>query len=313
MLRRRVGAGPRPGGVWCGAGNDGGDRRSREAREGPRRGAAPARTVGGRLAAARVRSDASPMTTPGAHDEAFLTAVETHDVGALQALLAGGFDARAPVRGKGTVQWLLEMYLRSERFAPCLRLLLAAGAPAPAPGLLPVLLDDAAEVQAALHREPGLVQRRFDLVSAFTPLLGASLLHVAAEYGQLQAAHALLAAGADVEARAATTADGGDGHTPLFHTVNSMQDHGAGVRQALLAAGARTDVRLSSLTWGRGFDWETTWYDVTPVSYCQAGLSRQMHRRELDVQRTLAALLAAAGRPAPSSANVPNRYLQPRR
>ena len=81
--------------------------------------------------------------------------------------------------------------------------------------------------------------------------------------------------------------------------------------RALLAAGARTDVRLTALTWGRGFEWETTLYDVTPISYCQAGLLPQMHRREADVYRNLEALLAAAARPAPSLANVPNRYLAP--
>ena len=80
----------------------------------------------------------------------------------------------------------------------------------------------------------------------------------------------------------------------------------------LLAAGARTDVRLPTLVWGRGFDWETTLFDVTPISYCQAGLLPQVHRREVDVYRNLTALLAAAGRPCPAWGNVPNRYLAPR-
>lgn len=246
--------------------------------------------------------------------QALLDATETHDLGALRALLDGGLDARAPVQGKTPVQWLLEMYLRSERFAPCLRLLLHRGGelPDPAEALAPVLLDDAAALRQVLRARPALLAHRVDLVSAFTPLRGASLLHVAAEYGNAAAAAVLLEAGADVEARAAMDAHGGDGHTPLFHTVSSIRDHGAPVLRLLLAAGARTDVRLPLLTWGRGFEWETTLFDVTPISYCQAGLLPQMHRREADVYRNLHALLVAAGRGVPPLPNVPNRYLAPR-
>lgn len=253
------------------------------------------------------------MTQADSRDAAFLEIAETHDVAKMKALLDSGFDARAVLRDKSPVQWLLEMYLRSERFAPCLRLLLERGASLLHPELAPVLLDDAALLRAALRADPSLLARRFDLVSAFTPLVGATMLHVAAEYGHVAAMRVLLEAGADVEARAATTADGGDGHTPLFHTVSSILDHGAHAMHTLLAKGARVDVRLPSLTWGRGFEWETTFYDVTPISYCQAGLFPQVHRRESDVYGNLGALLAAARRPAPSLANVPNRYLQPRR
>lgn len=253
------------------------------------------------------------MTQADSRDAAFLEIAETHDVARLEALLDAGFDARAVLRGKSPVQWLLEMYLRSARFAPCLRLLLERGASLPQPELAPVLLDDAERLRVALRADPSLLARRFDLVSAFTPLVGATMLHVAAEYGHVATMRVLLEAGANVEARAATTSEGGDGHTPLFHTVSSILDHGAPAMQALLAAGARVDVLLPSLTWGRGFEWETTFYDVTPIGYCQAGLFPQVHRREADVYRNLGALLAATKRPAPSLANVPNRYLKPRR
>lgn len=240
-----------------------------------------------------------------------LGAIETHDVAELQRLLAGR-DATASVDGKSPLQWLLEMYLRSERFPACLRVLLGAGANVGDTALRAVLLDDPDALREALAADPAALTRRFDLVSAFTPLRGASLLHVAAEYGHAAAARVLLAAGADVEARAATDAHGGDGHTPLFHTVSSILDHGAPVMRVLLEHGARTDVRVPMLTWGRGFEWETTLFDVTPVSYCQAGLLPQVHRREADVYRNLTALLAAAGRTVPPFANVPNRYLRPR-
>ncbi len=58
-----------------------------------------------------------------------------------------------------------------------------------------------------------------------------------------------------------------NGHTALFHTVNSNQDRSKPVLGLLLEAGARSDLRLPGITWGKGFLWETTCFDVTPVSY----------------------------------------------
>ncbi len=244
-------------------------------------------------------------------DDALLGAIETHDVDELRGALAGR-AAGTPVRGKSLVTWLTEMYTRSPRFASCLRVLLAHGERADDAALAAVLLDDADALCAALAADPNATTRRVDLVSAFTPLRGATLLHVAAEFGNAAAAAALLAAGADVEARAALDAEGGDGHTPLFHCVNAPANHGAPVLRLLVAAGARTDVALPMLTWGRGFEWETTLFDVTPINYCQAGLLPQMHRRERDVYANLALLLAEAKRAVPPLHNVPNRYLLPR-
>ena len=56
--------------------------------------------------------------------------------------------------------------------------------------------------------------------------------------------------------------------------------------------------------------WETTCFDVTPISYAQLGLLPQMHRREADVYANVELLLRYAGRPVPPLANVPNRYLR---
>ena len=98
---------------------------------------------------------------------------------------------------------LLEMYARSDAFPACLALLLERGAVLEDPRITPVLLDDADGLAAALGRDPSLIEHRTSMVSAFTPLAGASLLHVAAEYGHLRAARVLLEMGADVNARAA--------------------------------------------------------------------------------------------------------------
>jgi hypothetical protein len=46
----------------------------------------------------------------------------------IRALLDSGLDPRAPIQGKSPINWLTEMYLRSDDFPVCLRLLLDRGA-----------------------------------------------------------------------------------------------------------------------------------------------------------------------------------------
>jgi ankyrin repeat protein len=119
----------------------------------------------------------------------------------------------------------------------------------------------------------------------------------------------LLALGAHPNAVADVDADGLNGQTPLFHTVNSNANRSAPIMRLLLKAGARADARLQGITWGLGLAWETICYDVTPLSYAQLGLPR-MQRTEADVYANIAELLAAQRRPAPRLGNVPNRYLR---
>lgn len=249
------------------------------------------------------------MTTP---EQDLLSAFDGHDVEGVRAALAAGADARAPIGGKPPIRWLLEEYARSDRLGACLRLLLDHGAGPDDPAVVPVLLDDADATAAAVRADPGLLAHRTTLVSAFTPLVGATLLHVAAEYGNANAARALIEAGADVNATAALDAHGLDGHTPIFHTVNANRNRAEPILRLLLAAGARPDVRLAGLNWGLGYDWETTFLDVTPISYAQLGLLPQVTRDERDIYANIKLLLEASGRPVPPLANVPNRYLRPK-
>jgi len=245
-------------------------------------------------------------------NEELLVAFELHSVERIRAALDAGLDVRAPVRGKSLVNWLTEMYTRSDRFPGCLRLLIERGAVLDDPAVARVLLDEADSLAAAIRDSPSLLEHRTTMVSAFTPLVGASLLHVAAEYGNAKVARVLLEMGADVDARAAVDEFGLNGHTPLFHTVNSNGNRSEPVMRLLLDAGARTNIRLAGITWGKGFEWETTVFDATPVSYAQAGLLSQMHRSERDVYANVRRLLEAGGRRVPPLSNVPNRYLAPR-
>lgn len=243
----------------------------------------------------------------------FVTAVELHAVDDLRTLLTAGLDVRRPLQGKPATTWLTEMYTRSDRAPVFLQLLLDHGAELDDPLLAPVLLDDASTLESVLAVSPAFLGHRTTLACAFTPLRDVSLLHVAAEFGCLQAARVLLAAGAEVDARAGADEHGLGGHTPLFHTVNTNAARGLPMMELLLAAGARTDVRVAGLTWGAGFEWETTLLDLTPIAYAQCGMLPQMHRNERQIVDTVRRLLVAAGRTVPKFLNVPNRYLQPRR
>jgi hypothetical protein len=245
-------------------------------------------------------------------NDELLVAFELHSVERIRAALDAGLDVRAPVADRSVVNSLIEMYTRSDRFSDCLRLLLERGAVLDDPLIAPVLLDDADALAAAIRANPSILEHRTTMVSAFTPLVGASLLHVAAEYGHLRVARVLLEMGADVDARADLDEFGLNGHTPLFHTVNSNGNRSQPLMRLLLKAGARSDICLPGITWGKGFDWETTCFDVSPISYAQLGLLPQMHRHERDTYANVMALLEAAGRSVPPLANVPNRYLHPK-
>jgi len=245
-------------------------------------------------------------------EQDLLRAFDGHDVAPVRAALEAGADAISPIDGKSPVNWLLEEYARSDRLPECLRLLLSRGAVLDDPLLAPVLLDDADAVRAMISQSPAILMHRTTLRCAFTSLSQVSLLHVAAEYGNTNAARALIDAGADVNAAAAIDEHGLNGHTPIFHTVNSNANRAEPIMKLLLARGTRTDVLLAGLVWGHGYPWETTFFDVTPLSFAQMGLLPQVHRKEQDIHSNILHLLRAAGRPIPPMDNVPNRYLLPK-
>jgi hypothetical protein len=98
-----------------------------------------------------------------------VVAFDLHSVEQIRAALDAGLDPRAPIRGKSLVNWLTEMYNRSDDFPRCLRLLLDRGAVLDDPVLAPVLLNDAEGVAAAIRSNPSVLTHRTTMVSAFTP------------------------------------------------------------------------------------------------------------------------------------------------
>jgi ankyrin repeat protein len=75
-------------------------------------------------------------------------------------------------------------------------------------------------------------------------LRGATLLHVAAEYGSVEAATLLMDYGADVNAPAVIDAAGVGGQTPIFHAVSQFDDYGLPIARLLLDRGADLSLRV---------------------------------------------------------------------
>ena len=147
-----------------------------------------------------------------------------------------------------------------------------------------------------LRRDPSLLGRTFtheeiyppdlrchDEVQATqgTPLKGTTLLHLCADYDELEIAEWLILRGADVNARAAVDADGFGGHTALFGTVVSQPNfwmnyqgraQGAPFTRLLLDHGADPNVRASlrkQLHPGYGPDTLREFRDITALSWGQ--------------------------------------------
>jgi ankyrin repeat protein len=150
------------------------------------------------------------------------------------------------------LDYIVASYARSpQRLSTCIDILLEAGGVTKydVPGMLQLLrgrLDGLAE---QIDADPALVNRRFsELDCGMTggrslTLQGATLLHVAAEYGGLEAAALLLDRGADVKARATVDGAGLGGHTAIFHAVTQFDDGGLPVTQLLVERGADLAVR----------------------------------------------------------------------
>ena len=72
------------------------------------------------------------------------------------------------------------------------------------------------------------------------------MLHVAAEFGALDAARLLLDRGADVNARATVNDAGVGGQTAIFHAATQFADDGLPMVQWLVEHGADLTVRANN-------------------------------------------------------------------
>jgi ankyrin repeat protein len=181
---------------------------------------------------------------------------ETVEPAALKWLLEHGANPNCadPQRKyPGTaLDFVIGTYGRSEQLGECIDILIEAGGVSKynIPAVLQLLRARVDLLAESLDAEPALLHRRFpelDFGSSGArrlTLRGATLLHVAAEYGNVEAARLLLDRGADVNARATVDEAGIGGQTPIFHAVTHYGDWGLPVAQLLLDRGADLSVRV---------------------------------------------------------------------
>jgi ankyrin repeat protein len=150
------------------------------------------------------------------------------------------------------LDYLIAGYVRSpEQLRPCIEVLLNAGGETRfrVPAFLTILRGRLSEFAQLLNDEPSLVSRRFaELDCGQTGgrsllLTGATLLHAAAEFGDVEAAALLLDRGADVNAPADVDPNGIGGQTAIFHAVTQFDDFGLPVARLLIGRGADLNVR----------------------------------------------------------------------
>jgi len=174
-------------------------------------------------------------------------------------------------------------------------------------------------LEAHLRREPGLLTRQFAheeiyppelgchdevLATHGTPLKGATLLHMCADYDELDIARWLLGSGMDANTPAAVDPDGFGGHTALFATVVSQPNFwmnyqgrppAAPFTELLLLHGADPNARASlrkQLHPGYGPDTLHEYRDVTPISW-----GERFHNQIFVSKPAMALIAARGGRP----------------
>jgi ankyrin repeat protein len=179
---------------------------------------------------------------------------ETVDPGAITWLLEHGVDPNTRgSRGETALDYLLESYVRSSSLSRCIDVLASAGGHTryDVPAVLDVIAGRLHDLSERLERTPHMIHQRwpelhFGATGARRLVLsGATLLHVAAEFGNVEAARLLIASGADVNARATSDEHGVGGQTPIYHAVTQLNDWGLSVARVLLEAGADLSVRAT--------------------------------------------------------------------
>ena len=147
---------------------------------------------------------------------------------------------------------LLRTYVRSsDALNESIKLLQDAGGTSryDEPGVLAAIRGDVQMVSDLIHDDRSILQKWYPSLDIGTTggrmltLKGATLLHVAAEFGHADVARLLIDSGAGVNETALIDADGIGGQTPIFHAATQGGDRGLAVVRLLLEKEADLSVR----------------------------------------------------------------------
>ena len=181
---------------------------------------------------------------------------ETVQPAAIQWLLQHGANpncAREVRKYPGSaLDYVIGTYGRSPQLGECMDLLVEAGGTTKynVPPVLDLLRGRLDLLAKHLDADRALVHRRFpelDFGSTGARLLklqGATLLHVAAEFGNIEVARLLLERGADINAGATVNEHGVGGQTPIFHAATQFFDGGLPMTQLLVEHGSDLSLRV---------------------------------------------------------------------
>jgi ankyrin repeat protein len=150
------------------------------------------------------------------------------------------------------LDYVIGTYGRSTQLRECIDMLIGAGCVTryDVPPVLNLLRNRLDFLAQQLDADSALLDHRFPELDFGSTgarrlkLKGATLLHVAAEYGNAEAARMLLDRGSNVNARAAVDQAGTGGQTPIFHAVTQFYDWGLPVAQLLIDRGADLTLRV---------------------------------------------------------------------
>jgi hypothetical protein len=236
--------------------------------------------------------------------------IELHSVDGIRTCFQNGIQPNDLFRDEPLINELISEYTRSPKFKDCVKAFVEFGLKMEDQALLSTLLDDAQRLDTELKSNPTLIDKRYTMRSAYTPLHEVTLLHICAEFNHHASARVLVKHGADVNARAGLDQFGFGGQTPIFHTVNQNGNQSSDMLTFLLSLSVDLKLTVAGLIWGKGYDWETLIPAVNPVSYAMMGLLPQMHRDEKTTSDTVSLLLNAAYGIRYTPQNIPCAYLK---
>src|SRR5688572_6929048 len=118
--------------------------------------------------------------------------IELHSVSGIRECFESGLSPNTVFRGEPLLHELISEYTRSARFRDCAKTFVHFGLKHDDLALVAVLCDDAQKLRDLLGHKPEIIENRYILRCAYTPLHQATLMHLCAEFNHVDCATVLV-------------------------------------------------------------------------------------------------------------------------